>query len=72
MEQNVEQVVRLRHAQEVLEQGQMPGAGDRQKFSDALDHAQDDGHDVRHSADTSVMVIIGSKWTLLYILAHRG
>ena len=57
MEQDVEQVVRLAHSKKMLKQGQVPGAGDGQKFRDALDYAQDDDHDVRHSAGTSVMVV---------------
>ena len=46
VEQDVEQVIRLRHPKKVLEQGQVPGTGNGQKFSDALDDPQDGGHQI--------------------------
>ena len=46
VEQDVEQVIRLRHSKKVLEQGQVPGTGNGQKFSDALDDPQDGGHQI--------------------------
>ena len=36
------------NSEEMLEQGQVPGAGNRQKFSDALNYPQDDDHYIRH------------------------
>ena len=44
VEQDVKEIVRLFHAEEVLEQGQVPGAGDGQKLSHALDKAQNGRH----------------------------
>ena len=41
MKQHIVQLIRLLHLKKVLEQRQMSGAGDRQKFRHTLDQAQD-------------------------------
>ena len=46
MEQDVKQLVGLRHSEKVLKQSQVARAGDGQKFGHALDEAQDGGHEV--------------------------
>ena len=48
MEQDVQQLVRLLHTEEVLEQGEMARAGDGQKFSHSLDQAENGGHEIGH------------------------
>ena len=46
VEQDIEQLVGLLHAEEVLEQGEVPRAGDGQKFGHALNKAQNCGHEI--------------------------
>ena len=53
VEQDIEQVVRLLHPEEVLQQGQMARTGDGQELGYALDKAQDGRHQVCHDQGTS-------------------
>ena len=48
VEQDVEQLVGLLHAEEVLEQGQVARTGDGQEFGHPLDQAENGGHEIGH------------------------